>query len=296
MKRYVSYRDGGDLRAGCLVDGTLVDLQRAVSAGGAGEAVPFDLSGLLAHFQGLNRIGAIVDLVRDQPDVRVPVDGVEYGPPLPSPGKILCVGMNYPGGAAAPRPEFPTLFLKSVDTLAAHGGSVILPTAARKVFCEGELVLVVGRVGRRIPEERAWEHIAGVTIANDIGAADLEARTSQWQTGKLPDTFLPLGPWVVPVDPAHPPSALSVRVFVNDRLILEGNTAEMFFSPAELFHYISGITTLRPGDLIVTGSPKRLAGEPAGKAWIKAGDELRIDIEGLGSLINPVRKEEVTYG
>ena len=172
----------------------------------------------------------------------------------------------------------------------------MLPIAARKVFCEGELVLVIGRQARNVPVGQAWECVAGVTIANDIGAEDLEARTSQWQTGKLPDTFLPLGPWIVPVDPASPPRDLGIRVYVNGRAVLSGRTAEMFFSPEELVAYISGITTLYPGDLIVTGSPKRLEGVPAGKAYCGPGDLLRIDIEGIGSLENPVRRNEVEDG
>jgi len=212
--------------------------------------------------------------------------------PLPTPpGKIICVGMNYPAPGAAPVDmPYPTLFLKASSTLIGPGEAIQLPRASRAVFCEGEVAAVIGRQGKHIPRERAWEHVAGLIITNDVGAEDLEQRTSQWQTGKLPDTFLPVGPCLVPLDeiPDLARLGLEIELRINGRLALKGNTGSMIFDIPALVAYISGLTTLYPGDLLVTGSPKGIGDRPAPRAFVRPGDAVSITISGLGELANPV--------
>jgi 2-keto-4-pentenoate hydratase/2-oxohepta-3-ene-1,7-dioic acid hydratase in catechol pathway len=135
-------------------------------------------------------------------------------------------------------------------------------------------------------------YIAGYTIANDVGARDLEARSSQWATGKLPDTFSPMGPALVTRDEVPDPSKLTIRTYVNEQLVQDGSTGDMIFNVLYLISYLSGITTLEPGDIILTGSPKAVGERPAPKVSLKPGDTIKIEIEALGILTNTAVPEE----
>ena len=208
------------------------------------------------------------------------------------PGKIICVGMNYPTPGAPPvTMPYPVLFLKAGSIVIGPGDAIQIPLVGEKVFCEGEVAVVIGKQGKHIPKDQAWEHIAGLTIANDVGSEDLEGRTSQWQTGKLPDTFLPLGPRLVPLADVRNPTCLDIELRINGRLVLAGNTRQMIFDIPTLIAYISGLTTLHPGDILVTGSPKGIGDQPAPRAYIQPGDSVSISISGLGTLTNPVEME-----
>ncbi len=200
--------------------------------------------------------------------------------------------MNYPAPDALPADmPYPVLFLKASSIVIGHGDAIQIPRAAKKVFVEGEIAVVIGKQGKHIAKEQAWEHVAGLTIANDVGAEDLEGRTSQWQTGKLPDTFLPLGPRLVPLADVPDPTSLDIELRINGRLALAGNSRDMIFDIPTLIAYISGLTTLHPGDLLVTGSPKGIGDQPAPRAYIHPGDTVSISISGLGTLTNPVEME-----
>ncbi|MEA3336388.1 MAG: fumarylacetoacetate hydrolase family protein [Chloroflexota bacterium] len=206
-----------------------------------------------------------------------------------TPGKIICVGMNYPTpGRPSVAMPYPVLFLKASSTVIAPGMPIQLPRASQKVFSEGEVAVVIGKQGKHIARDRVWQHIAGLTIANDVGAQELEGRTSQWQTGKLPDTFLPLGPRLVPLAEIPDPANLEIRLTINDRLALQGNSSAMIFDIPALVSYISGLATLFPGDVLVTGSPKGIGDQPAPRSIIRPGDTVSITITGLGTLTNPV--------
>jgi 2-keto-4-pentenoate hydratase/2-oxohepta-3-ene-1,7-dioic acid hydratase in catechol pathway len=160
------------------------------------------------------------------------------------------------------------------------------------VFCEGELAIVIGKTGKHISIENALSYVAGYTIANDIGARDLEQRTSQWATGKLPDTFCPMGPAMVTSNEIQDPNQLTIRTYINGVPVQSGNTSEMIFNVPYLISYISSIATLLPGDIILTGSPKRIDDRPAPIVYLKAGDHISIEIEGIGVLSNQTIREE----
>lgn len=219
---------------------------------------------------------------------------VSLKPPLINPGKIICVGMNYPtpGSAENQRPPYPVLFLKPGSTLTGHQQAITLPQISDEVFCEGELAVVMGRQGKHIAVENALSYVAGYTIANDIGARDLEQRTSQWATGKLPDTFCPMGPALVTSDEIADPNMLNIRTYINGKLAQSGNTSQMIYSVPYLISYISSIATLYPGDIILTGSPKSINDQPAPIVYLKAGDNISIEIEGIGVLSNQAIREE----
>jgi len=210
------------------------------------------------------------------------------------PGKIICVGLNYPPpnrDAGWLPPPYPVLFHKPSSSLTASGTAIVLPRISQQVLYEGELAVVIGTRAKNVPIENALNTVAGYTIANDVGAADIEARSSQWASGKMFDTFCPLGPALIPSREIPNPNDLSIKTKLNGQIVQDGNTREMIFDVTFLIHYISQLTTLEPGDVILTGSPKCAGELPDPRTPLKPGDSIRVEIEGLGVLINSVVAE-----
>jgi len=226
----------------------------------------------------------------------IPLSQIRLLPPVIKPGKIICVGLNYPPPDRSEDwlpPPYPVLFHKPASSLTGSGSAIVLPRISRKVLYEGELAVIIGIRAKNIPVERALEAVAGYTIANDLGAADIEARSSQWDSGKMFDTFCPLGPTLVTPDEIPNPGNLFIKTKLNDEVVQDGNTQEMIFNVPYLIHYISQLTTLEPNDVILTGSPKRVGDSHDPRIPLKPADKISIEIEGLGCLSNPVVAEEV---
>lgn len=212
------------------------------------------------------------------------------------PGKIICVGLNYPPPGRDDGwlpPPYPILFHKPSSSLIGSGVAIVLPRISKKVLYEGELAVVIGVRAKNVPVARALEVVAGYTIANDIGAADIEARSSQWASGKMFDTFCPLGPSLIPLEEITIPNDLTIKTTLNGQVVQDGNTQEMIFDVPYLVHYISQLTTLEPDDVILTGSPKRAGDVPDPRTPLKPGDSISVEIEGLGTLTNPVIGESL---
>lgn len=208
------------------------------------------------------------------------------------PGKIICVGMNYPPYGRPVgwlTPQYPILFQKPASSLISNGENIVLPKISQMVLYEGELVIVIGKEARNVDEVDATGYVYGYSIANDVGAADIEARSSQWASGKMFDTFCPVGPKVVPLED---PGNLAVETKLNGEVVQSGNTREMIFGVGSLISYISCLATLEPGDLILTGSPKQTIGGPDPRIPLIPGDRIEISIEGIGTLENFVVAEE----
>ena len=300
--RLATFREAGQTRLGALSGQWMVDLRRAWqqhALGSLSQEFPADMIGLLrAGNELMAELKSLVDRIAAQLPVNAPdlaaagvvrsLDQVQYLAPVLAPGKILCVGLNYPVPSmpTAERPGYPVIFGKFANTLVGHRQPILLPRVSRQVACEGELALVIGLGGRHIAPEKALDHLAGITLANDLTAVDLEARSSQWMTGKLPDTFTPLGPVLVTIDEVPALGELELRTYRNGELVLSGHTAHMFFGPRELINYLSGIVTLETGDLILTGSPKGLDDQPAPKVLVQHGDEITVEIGSIGKLVN----------
>jgi 2-keto-4-pentenoate hydratase/2-oxohepta-3-ene-1,7-dioic acid hydratase in catechol pathway len=224
----------------------------------------------------------------------IPISQIQFLPPVINPGKIICVGLNYPPLSRSDQwlpPPYPVLFHKPTSSLTGSGSAIVLPKISRQVLYEGELAVIIGTRAKNISIERALEAVAGYTIANDLGAADIEARSSQWASGKMFDTFCPLGPALVTPDEIPNPGNLAIKTMLNDDVVQGGNTQEMIFDVPYLISYISQLTTLEPGDLILTGSPKRAGEAPDPRTPLKPGDNISVEIEGLGTLMNPVIAE-----
>jgi 2-keto-4-pentenoate hydratase/2-oxohepta-3-ene-1,7-dioic acid hydratase in catechol pathway len=200
------------------------------------------------------------------------------------PGKIVALGRNYAEHAkehGADIPTEPLLFLKATSAVIGPDEKIVLTPLSQQVEHEAELVLVIGKRAKNVPEENAWDYVLGVTCGNDVTARDLQRRDGQWARSKSFDTFCPLGPWIVTHLKPEDIGDLGVTCRVNGAMRQMGATREMIFTPARLIAYITAAMTLLPGDVIMTGTP-------AGVSPLKAGDVVEVEVEGIGVLRNPV--------
>jgi len=214
--------------------------------------------------------------------------------PIPRPPKIICIGLNYRDHAEEggnPIPEVPTVFSKFHTALIGHGQPIVIPKNSTKPDYEAELAVVIGKGGRYIPEERWREHVFGYTIINDVSARDFQTATSQWMIGKTFDTFAPVGPAIVTADEVDDPHCLDISLHLSGDLMQRSNTRNMIFSIPRLISYLSSVFTLEPGDIIATGTPAGVGFARKPPRWLQPGDEVRIRIEGIGELVNPVVAE-----
>jgi acylpyruvate hydrolase len=221
-------------------------------------------------------------------------DEVQILAPVPRPGKLLCIGLNYrdhakEGGVAVP--VSPILFSKFSTAIVGPGDPVLIPRGSQKVDYEAELAVVMGRRVRRVSFERALDAVLGYTCLNDISARDFQFGDGQWQRGKSCDTFAPMGPCLVTADEIADPQQLPIRLRLNGQVMQESNTREMIFSVARLIAFISENITLEPGDVIATGTPSGVGFARKPPVFLKAGDALEVAIEGIGALANPVAVE-----
>jgi 2,4-diketo-3-deoxy-L-fuconate hydrolase len=211
--------------------------------------------------------------------------------PIERPGKIVCVGLNYRDHAeeqGAPLPEAPLLFAKWQNALIGPGDPIVIPPVVTKCDYEAELGVVIGATVRDVSAENALDAVAGYICVNDVSARDLQFADGQWTRGKSPDTFCPVGPRLVPRDDVPDPQALAIRAILNGQTMQESTTANMVFGVAELIAYITRTITLEPGDLIATGTPAGVGAFRKPPVFMRPGDEITIEIEGVGSLTNPV--------
>jgi len=227
----------------------------------------------------------------------IPENAVTLLAPLPHPGKILCVGHNYKGHLGIGReqlPEYPNIFCKTANTIIGPGQAIRIPKVTGQVDYEAELMVVIGKTAWRVSETDAQEHIAGYTIFNDVSARDYQKRTSQWLLGKSFDTFGPMGPALVTTDEIPDPHCLELELTVNGVPKQRANTRDLIFSVPFLISYLSKVMALEPGDVIATGTPAKLPEAANPQRFLQTGDLVRITIEKLGILENPVAAEADT--
>ena len=217
-----------------------------------------------------------------------------FGPCVPSPGKIICVGLNYREHAAESQmsiPEYPVLFNKFNNSIAAHGETIPLPSYVKEGDYEVELAIVIGRTASGVARDKALDHVFGYCIANDLSSRDLQFRTNQWLLGKSLDRFCPIGPYLVTADEVGDPNSLELSCWLNGEIRQQSNTSDMIFYCDELVSYISDYITLNPGDVILTGTPQGVifGYPPEKRVWLKDGDEIAMEIDKLGRLENRMR-------
>ena len=216
----------------------------------------------------------------------------DSGLPFARPGKIVCVGLNYRDHAEESGmeiPERPLVFAKWPSSLIGPGRPIVLPEQAQEVDYEAELGVVIGKRAQRVPVADALDYVSGYVCANEVSARDVQFAEGQWTRGKSFDTFCPVGP-ITPADQVPDPQALRIRCVLNGEVVQDSSTAQMIFTVAEVIAFTSDGITLEPGDLILTGTPAGVGFGRRPPVYLADGDEVTVEIEGVGSLTNPVRR------
>jgi 2-keto-4-pentenoate hydratase/2-oxohepta-3-ene-1,7-dioic acid hydratase in catechol pathway len=206
------------------------------------------------------------------------------------PQKIVCVGLNYRDHAeeqGTALPERPLLFAKWPNTLIADGEAIVIPAISQNVDYEAELGVVIDRRARGVNVAEALDYVRGYVVANDVSGRDLQFSDGQWVRGKSLDTFLPVGD-LVPASEVPDPQVLAIRAVLNGEVMQDSSTSNMIFGVAEIISFVSQAITLEPGDLIITGTPAGVGAFRDPPVWLKPGDEITIEVEGVGSITNPV--------
>lgn len=269
--------------------GAIIANQIVVASGNipqAGNMIAFLASGAA----GLTAMQALIDSGQQ----RIALADVKLMAPVPRPGKFLGIGLNYHDHieeTGRDKSEYPTFFTKQSTCVIGDGAAIHCPKISEKVDYEGELAFVIGKRCKNVSLENAHEVIAGFTICNDVTVRDWQQRTPTWTLGKSFDTHGPLGPWLVSADEISDPHNLSLKTWVDGELRQNANTGDMIFNCYEMIAYLSQAMTLEPGDVITTGTPSGVGVKMKPRGYLKPGQTVRIEIEGIGSLSNPVIAE-----
>ncbi|QRP50658.1 fumarylacetoacetate hydrolase family protein [Amycolatopsis sp. FDAARGOS 1241] len=227
------------------------------------------------------------------PSEAVQVAHVRLCPVVPNPDKIICVGLNYlthVGETGRALPEYPVLFTKFASSLVGPDDDIVLPPESVQVDYEAELTVVIGRPARRVSRDDALDHVLGYTVANDLTMRDYQYKTHQWLQGKAWDHSTPLGPFLVPPADADV-SAAGIRTLLHGEKLQEADPSHLIFDIPTLVSTISEFTTLLPGDLILTGTPGGVGYRRDPQLFLTDGDEITVEVDGIGRLVNRVRAE-----
>ena len=225
----------------------------------------------------------------------VPSSDAYWFAPVPRPGKLICIGLNYRDHAQEanmPLPDKPVVFSKFSSAVIAPGEPIVIPSTTQKVDYEAELAVVIGRRAKHVSADRAYDYVLGYTAFNDVTARDFQFSDGQWQRGKSCDTFAPMGQTIVTTDTIPNPHKLSIKLTLNGEIMQDSNTDQLIFGVPRLIELISESITLEPGDVIATGTPAGVGFARKPPVFLKPGDQMEIYIQGMGGLGNPVIAEE----
>src|SRR5262249_51897436 len=282
--RFVTIQRDGYTEPGVLADGEYIGLGRAGFT---------DLVSVIAG--GDDAIDRVIRWAGNPPGGERLPETQKLAAPIPRPPKIICIGLNYRDHAAEsnlPIPQTPTVFSKFPTAVIGPGQPIVLPKHSTQPDYEAEFAVVIGKRGRYVPEDRWRDYVFGYTILNDVSARDYQMATSQWMIGKTFDTFAPIGPAIVTADEIEDPHKLAIALELSGDVMQNSNTCNLIFCVPKLVAYLSSVFTLEPGDIIATGTPSGVGFARKPPRFLKAGDECRVRIEGLGELYNPVIAEE----
>ena len=277
--------DDPTIRFGCLledgvVDGTdLIEFDSSKVCGGINDR--FDLD------------GTAIQSLRERCDTSAKIDrdSVQLLAPVPRPGKVFCIGLNYHDHAqesGMDLPSIPLVFSKFSGCVIGPGDAISLPPGAKEVDYEAELAVVIGRHASGVQEADAMDYVLGYCCANDVSARDFQFTDGQWQRGKSCGTFCPLGPYLATCDEISDPHKLSIHMHLNGEEMQASNTEQLIFGVPRLVEFLSGFIPLEPGDVILTGTPPGVGFARSPEVYLKAGDSTEVQIEGLGTLANSV--------
>lgn len=285
--KLVTYATENTVRLGLLRDDRVIDLAAASDG-----RLPPDMLTFLRRGEPALQLAR---QVAENGTASTPVSDVTLLAPIPNPSKIVAIGLNYMDHCREQNvkpPERPIIFCKFSTAVVGPGATIRWdPALTQQVDYEVELGVVMGRTARRVPAAEALDYVAGYTICNDVTARDLQHGDRQWVRGKSLDTFCPLGPWLVTREEVPYPQDLSLRCTLNGQVMQDSTTAEMIFGVAYLIEFISRAFTLLPGDVIATGTPHGVGVFRSPQVFMKDGDVVTVEVEGLGQLTNDCREE-----
>ncbi|HZG84561.1 fumarylacetoacetate hydrolase family protein [Paenibacillus sp.] len=310
--KLISYRYEGHTRIGIIQEEQVIDLhyayrtmleaEGAIRAAHIAEAfVPANMTEFLqGGEQSMKLARQAVDFIRTyNGSVKYKtvhaVCEVKIEAPVPNPGKMICVGHNYREHIlemGRGLPEFPVVFAKFANTIVGPQDDIPFYPISEQLDYEAEFAFVIGRRARNVAQVDALQYVAGYTIVNDVTYRDIQRRTLQWLQGKTVEGSAPMGPWLVTSDELKDPAGLDVVLTVNGEERQRSNTANLVFSVPYLVEFLSGLMTLEPGDIVLTGTPGGVGVARDPQVFLKDGDVVRIEIDGIGALENKVRKME----
>jgi 2-keto-4-pentenoate hydratase/2-oxohepta-3-ene-1,7-dioic acid hydratase in catechol pathway len=289
--RLVTYERNGKWRTGILIEDRVVDASVAATALDIREnEISNRLILQLVSEKQLDLEKAARALANSQHADVHHLKDICLGPPIPDPDKIICLGLNYRGHAeeaGLKPPDVPILFAKYRNALIGPTSPIVLPGLSKEIDYEGELAVVIGKQCKDVTAGDALEYVAGYMALNDVSARDLQFRTAQWLSGKTLDTFAPCGPSLV-INEINDPQNLNISTRVNGQTLQQSNTRHMIFPVSETIAYISQLLTLEPGDIIATGTPEGVGFKRNPPIFLRDGDVVEVEVEGIGMLRNPV--------
>jgi acylpyruvate hydrolase len=284
----ISFIRDGQIRSGGIEGVTRPSMTRVIDLNAADRRLPADMVRLLRGGDEL------LDLARNviqsaPPEMWLEITGQQLLAPVPRPGKLICIGLNYRDHAAEAglaAPAEPVVFAKLSNTVNGPYSPIRMPRATEQIDYEGELGVVLGKTCKGVKEADALEYVAGYLAVNDVSARDVQHRNGQWVLGKSLDGFAPMGPALVTADEVGDPQQLDLRTRIGDEVVQSSNTREMIFPVARLVSFISEFVTLEPGDVIATGTPSGVGGAQEPPRWLRAGETVRVEFPRLGALAN----------
>jgi 2-keto-4-pentenoate hydratase/2-oxohepta-3-ene-1,7-dioic acid hydratase in catechol pathway len=288
--KIATYTTNGEARLGLLqlAQNRLIDLKAA-----SGHRLPADLLSFLQEGEAAFNVVREILAHDDLEAFSVSLDEARLLAPLTNPQKIMAIGRNYAEHALEGKrqpPTSPIIFAIYPSAIIGPGDTIAWDDSlTQQVDYEGELAVVIGKTARHVSEAEALDYVAGYTLCNDVSARDLQYSDGQYTRAKSLDTFAPLGPWLVTADEIPDPQALQVKTYLNGQLMQDAPTADMIFSVRYLIAYMSRAFTLYPGDIISTGTPAGVGAFREPPVFMKDGDEVMVEIEGIGSLSNPCK-------
>jgi 2-keto-4-pentenoate hydratase/2-oxohepta-3-ene-1,7-dioic acid hydratase in catechol pathway len=291
--KIVGFEAQGSVRVGVVEGDGVIDIQLADAK------APNDLGEWLRRGDG--DLAPLADLARRAPaNARRPLKGLKYALPVAQPGKIVCLGLNYlehvkEGTQRDNIPKFPTIFFRGLTSLVPHESPIIRPQVSEQLDYEAELILVVGRRAKHLTMDNAYGCIAGYSSGNEGSVREFQRKTTQWAMGKNFDRTGGVGTWLVTADEL-PPGAkgLKIESRLNGKVMQSDNTDNMMFPVAEMLVYLTQGITLEPGDVIFTGTPSGVGhARKPNPVWMRHGDVCEVEIEGVGTLRNPIEDEKV---
>lgn len=285
--RLLTYGEVGEERLGAMIkENVAIDLHIASKG-----SIPWDVIEFLRG-DYWDRVHRLIEVADDLPkEAFVELEWMRIGSPVPVPGKVVALGLNYRDHAAELKmklPEEPLLFSKAPTAVCGPYDPIVYPTVTNQLDYEVELAVIIGRKCKDATEDEALKYVAGYTVLNDVTARDLQAKDTQWFRGKSCDTFAPMGPYLVTPDEVGDVHSLKIRLWVNGELRQDSTTANLIFGIPQIISFISKHMTLLPGDVIATGTPSGVGISRNPPALLKIGDLVEAEIERIGRLRNVV--------